>query len=541
MAITLRILVDRLTQTALPHYAFWVVDHPFPADGYSHYDRTWDVTMADLWQLWQEFFCQRHLPQVSPLSVAPCLSLGLEDHLSLSMPSPLTAGSTSERLMQNLGMGLWNWIFDGPLGQTLDRSLGLAEGRGEPLHLQLEVCPAELIGLPWEIMQPQPGRPPLALEPHILFSRSTSKVEGLRQGDRSHALQVLLVVGDDSASHPAVSARELQLSEEASLLKQLLETSLPGSGNYGVTPGQVFTLVRPDRELLLRTLHQGGFNVLVYAGHGVPAADGGLLLLAPGVSLSGTELAHSLVGAGVKLAVLNTCWGAQPDYRQDQVIPRSSLAEVLLHHGVPAVIAMRDSIADQEALTFIQTLTQALAQGQSVARAMASSRQHLLSAYGFNHPAWTLPVLYQHPQFSGELITLDEGITRLPEESITPDHTPVVRALNNPSQRWRLQAGRLTIGRLTTNQLVIPEDWVSSHHAEIFYRHNRDRQGLARDYYLRDRSRNGTYYFDGQTWRHLHHQEVVLPLGARLRFGSDQGMEMEFILEGDIASRSTQA
>jgi hypothetical protein len=53
-----------------------------------------------------------------------------------------------------------------------------------------------------------------------------------------------------------------------------------------------------------------------------------------------TELAQVLTRNPVKLAVFNACWGAQPDQEGYQAIPRSSLAEVLLHHGVPAVLAL---------------------------------------------------------------------------------------------------------------------------------------------------------------------------------------------------------
>jgi hypothetical protein len=96
-------------------------------------------------------------------------------------------------------------------------------------------------------------------------------------------------------------------------------------------------------------------------------------------------------------------------------MPRSSLAEVLIHHGVPAVLGMRDSIADQEALSFIQTLAQALAARMPIDQAVAVARQQLLTLYKFNQPAWTLPVLYMHPEFEGELIKpIEEGITELP-------------------------------------------------------------------------------------------------------------------------------
>ena len=103
-----------------------------------------------------------------------------------------------------------------------------------------------------------------------------------------------------------------------------------------------------------------------------------------------------------------------------QAIARSSLAEVLIHHGVPAVLGMRDSIADREALSFIQTFAQALASRMSVDRAVAVARQQLLTLYKFNQPAWTLPVLYMHPEFDGQLTEpVDDLKTDLPLNSST--------------------------------------------------------------------------------------------------------------------------
>ncbi len=83
-----------------------------------------------------------------------------------------------------------------------------------------------------------------------------------------------------------------------------------------------------------------------------------------------------------------------------------------------------------------------------------------------------------------------------------------------------------TVGRLPDNDLVMTEAWVSKHHAEIFWRPPPG----AGEYYLRDLSRYGTYYFDGRSWRHLHQQEVALALGTPLQFGSRQGEIMEFTL-----------
>ncbi len=521
--LTLRIALERLTQADPDHYASWVVSSPFP-EGYRHHDQRWSPAMADLWERWQGFFCTCQLPQVPHIVAAdwpPSVPYGQVEPPPLSPPG---SGNQSTRLMQDLGMGLWHWLFDGPLGQTLDHSLGLAQGQGQCLHLQLDIRSPELIGLPWEIMQPQPGRPALSLGPQMLFSRTTSAVDRLSPVILPPGLQVLLVLGQDEGPYHS----SLQLSQEADLLRQLFQDSPSQLASSPLAPCRVQTLVQPDQSTLVTTLERGHFNVFFYAGHGVPAPDGGLVLVRPGVTLSGTELAQALVRGGVQLAVFNTCWGARPDHQQ-QIIPRSSLAEVLLHHGVPAVVAMRDAIADQESLGFIQVLAQSLADRQPIAAALARARQHLLTVYGFNYPAWTLPILYQHPQASGVLLTADLAVTQLPTALAQPPQA-VVRCLDTPSRMWSLRNGRLRVGRLPDNDLVMTEAWVSKHHAEILWRQPPAPVLGPEGYYLRDLSRYGTYYFDGQSWRHLQQQEIPLALGTPLQFGSRQGEIMEFTL-----------
>ncbi|MFH7242099.1 MAG: CHAT domain-containing protein [Spirulina sp.] len=529
-ALTLRLALDRLTKADANHYAIWVLSSPFP-DGYAHHDRVWDEAMSQLWARWQEFFSLRGLPLVPHVPSAYASPVDLEALLDQVGP-PMESGGQTGRLMQGLGVSLWNWLFDGPLRATLERSLGMAMGLDCPLHLQLEIRAPELISLPWEIMQPEPGRPAVSLGPQILFSRTTSAVDTLPPIDLDRSLRVLLVLGQGEGGEMGSTAT-LQLSQEAAILKQLLEQSASRIGASAAAPCQVSTLVEPDTKTLVTTLESGQFNVFFYAGHGVPAPDGGLLFLNPDVTLSGMELAQVLVRCRLRLAVFNTCWGAQPDQSHSQVISRSSLAEVLLHHGIPAVLAMRDSIADEEALSFIQVLAQGLAQRQCIAQAMATARQHLLTVYRFNHPAWTLPVLYQHPQFEGALLQpVDLAVTQIPGQDSPLAQGPVIRCADHPTRFWRMGGGLMRVGRLPDNDLVISEPWVSGQHAEIFCRNGLGSTPDQPTYYLRDRSRFGSYYFDGKTWQHVHRAEVTLPLGTALRFGSPEGQLLEFTLEG---------
>lgn len=536
--LTLCLAIDRLTQADSTHYAIWVLESPFPG-GYAHHDRLWDGQMAQIWESWQQFFSLRGLPQVPHVPSAYVPQFHLDDLLDRVAPAAEAGGYTG-RLMQGLGVSLWEWLFDGPIRQTLERSLGMAIGQNRPLKLRLEVRPPELISLPWEIMQPQPGCPALSLGPQVLFSRTASAVEPLPEAELDNSLRILLVLGqDDPGTSASGTEPVLQLPQEAEALKQLLELSASRLSYQGASPVvcQVQTLLEPDAKTLLTALETGYFNVFFYAGHGVPAPDGGMLFLRQGGSLSGTELAQGLAHNGIRLAVFNTCWGAQPDLQQQEVIPRSSLAEVLLHHGVPAVLAMRDSIADEEALSFIQVLARGLAERQPVAQAVALARQHLLTAYRFNHPAWTLPVLYQHPQFEGHLLREAAlAVTQLPGQDLRLTQSVVLRCLATPTRLWRLYDGYLRVGRLPDNDLVILEPWVSGQHAEIFCRTQFENGVQETYYYLRDRSRYGSYYFDNHGWHHVHRAEVPLALGTAIRFGSPEGELMEFTLEGSPKS-----
>lgn len=259
-----------------------------------------------------------------------------------------------------------------------------------------------------------------------------------------------------------------------------------------------------------------------------------MLFLRPEAKINGTELAQVLVRNQVTLAVFNACWGAQPDSYNQRAIPRSSLAEVLIHHGVPAVLAMRDSIADQEALAFIQSFSQALAARMPIDQALAVTRQQLLTLFKFNKPAWTLPVLYMHPEFEGELVKpIEEGITELPDPFPPTWKKPMAMACLRSLETkevWQIRGGLMRVGRQTQNDLPIKEQWVSQQHAEIIYRDTPGGKSSS-TYFLRDFSRFGTFILSDRDWQKVHHQEVPLPSGVQLKFGISYGQTFEFVVE----------
>ncbi|MDX2100453.1 MAG: CHAT domain-containing protein, partial [Leptolyngbyaceae cyanobacterium bins.59] len=501
----------------------------------------------------QEMFSSRGLPYVPRVSSAnppPAMGAAPMGATTSTMPSSQATGYGG-RLMQHLGVSLWQWLFEGQIQNSFNQSQGIAIGQNKPLRLRLELRDPDLVPLPWEIMQPQLGKQAISLSQQLLFSRTTSDVDPLPPLRIEQSLKILLVLGHDvdEQTTAALAVRSpnstLKLEEEAATLAQVLKNRTPSDFISSVSvvpvPCQVDTLLQPTPSELSDRIEKGKYNIFFYAGHGVPAPDGGLLRLRPNTNLSGTELAQILTRCRVTLAVFNACWGAEPDQAGQRAVPRSSLAEVLIHHGVPAVLGMRDSIADQEALSFIQAFAQALAERMPIDRAVAVARQHLLTLYKFNQPAWTLPVLYMHPEFNGELIKpMEEGMTELPgnSPSLIRQKTPMasLRVLGSSSKIWPIQGGLIRVGRRAENDLVIQEQWVSQKHAEIFCREVFLDSGVMPTYFLRDFSRYGTLILQGGGWQKVHHQEVPLQSGIQLKFGSSQGQTLEFRVDPPLPS-----
>jgi hypothetical protein len=294
---------------------------------------------------------------------------------------------------------------------------------------------------------------------------------------------------------------------------------------------KVDSLIQPSGKELTRSLDTGKYNAFFYAGHGMAAPNGGSLFLRSGEQLNGTELAQALVRNRVTLAVFNACWGAYPAKSGEEMIPRSSLAEVLIHHGVPAVLAMRDAIADREALSFIEVFTRSLLGPRiPIDQAVRIARQQLLTLYKYNQPAWTLPILYMHPEFDGQLLQPDD--TQLP--TIIPNPSGTMPSawlcyLDRPERKWPIRGGLLRVGRDMENDCQIAEKWVSKNHCKIICRKTPDNPDYQ--YFLEDFSRFGTFICQGGHWKQVHNQEVPLQSGLQIRFGSSQGQILEFVIE----------
>ena len=194
---------------------------------------------------------------------------------------------------------------------------------------------------------------------------------------------------------------------------------------------------------------------------------------------------------------------------------------------------------------FIEAFAQALVERMPIDRAVAIARQQLLTLYKFNQPAWTLPVLYMHPEFDGELIRpMGDGVTEIPENSPTwlgrKAPTACLRLVERPSQTWSILAGMMRVGTWDGNDLVLQGAGISRKHAEIFYRDSVADNATPASYYLRDFSRYGTLVLSDDGWQRVHHREIPLAQCTQLKFGSHRCQTLEFVMDVPMGAENRQ-
>ncbi|MCC3415385.1 MAG: CHAT domain-containing protein [Microcoleus sp. PH2017_29_MFU_D_A] len=304
-----------------------------------------------------------------------------------------------------LGQQLYSGLFQGNLRDSWTCAQGIAQHRREVLQLRLGLKGRHLPRLPWEVLHA--GDRPLATGTDVVFSRyqpGTSLFKQTRVVPSSGPLKILVAIASPS------DRDSLQLKREALHLQQELQNRSANPLKNGPhSEIQLTILEQPDREQLTQALEQGHYQVLHYAGHSNLGSRGGELYLVSSrtgltETLSGDDLAGLLVNNGIQMAVFNSCRGAYGDPSDiGEDSSERNLTAALIKRGIPAVLAMAESIPDDVALTLTRLFYRNLNQGYPVDLSLSRARAGLISAYGSHQLYWALPILYQHPDFDGYL------------------------------------------------------------------------------------------------------------------------------------------
>ena len=191
---------------------------------------------------------------------------------------------------------------------------------------------------------------------------------------RQGRTRILAILGDDTG-----------LNFQADCLA--VESLFPGVKFVGwqpeKTPSQVI------QEISDAIADPQGWDVLFFAGHSNESEmTGGELCIAPGVSISISEIAPQLSAArkrGLNVAIFNSCSGL-------------NIADTLVDLGFGQVVVMREPIHNCVAQEFLVRFLQGLAKHLNVYESVMEARQYLRMEKSHTYPSsYLVPSLFCHP------------------------------------------------------------------------------------------------------------------------------------------------
>jgi hypothetical protein len=287
--------------------------------------------------------------------------------------------------MQAVGSALFDALFPRPVIRAYERAPeALPPGIG--LRLKLAIRPAELGGLPWELLYDPDQQVFLAARlsyPIVRFVESGAPAASLLARRPLRVLHVL--------ANP-VDAPALDLTASEAAVREALGEAGEVQVVRATTPAALRDALR----------QRPGYHVLHYDGHGLFDEGRGESFLVlhdeagQSYPLGGEMLASYLDGTPVRLVVLSACETAV-----DSAHKRfSGIAGQLMRAGtLPAVVAMQFAVPDSSVLAFSREFYRALADDYPVDAATVEGRKAILEHLGgdaaaFASPDWAAPVLF---------------------------------------------------------------------------------------------------------------------------------------------------
>ena len=159
---------------------------------------------------------------------------------------------------------------------------------------------------------------------------------------------------------------------------------------------EIDTLARATPSMIHNRLTTGRYQVVHFIGHGVfdeESGEGSLMFVNEDGSeypLGERSVREIFRGRGLSLVFLNSCEsgrGGRSDFNK-------GVAQSLVAHGLPALVANQYSVLDSSATSFAQHFYSSLAQGLSLGRSAREGRiavNYLLHGEPID---WAIPVLY---------------------------------------------------------------------------------------------------------------------------------------------------
>jgi hypothetical protein len=283
--------------------------------------------------------------------------------------------------MITFGSQLFDTLFQGDVRRLYDEARARQKGR---LDLVLTSMVSWIAEKPWEFAYDHGRKSFLATE-EIHFIRNVMTSVPADPIVRSDGPLRILVV-----SAQPVGFGRLSIDQEVAVIRRGFEPLIEA----GLV--EIESLARATPAQIHGYLQTGSYQVVHFIGHGVfnEAEGEGCLVF---VNEEGAEytlgersVREIFRGRGLSLVFLNACEsgrGGHADFNK-------GVAQSLVSHGLPALVANQYSVLDSSATSFAQHFYWSLAQGMSLGQSAREARIAVNYSLHGEPIDWAVPVLY---------------------------------------------------------------------------------------------------------------------------------------------------
>jgi hypothetical protein len=298
-------------------------------------------------------------------------------------------------ILHEAGVLLGRWLYGEETTRRLARSLSRFD-RQAPGRIELRV-PRSMADWPWEVATLEGIGPP-AVNPALALVRVADDGSGVEIP--APAQLVVDLVGVDA--HGTEELPELAAAAEIERIRMEIESAgRRGRFSVEVHTGDWKSLVRRYQE-------HGPPDLFHFAGHGM--ADGSGLFFRGDygdpvpipAELIAVLLARRDKGRRTRMVFLNACASTAPGHKLHQ--PFGGLGQMLIKHGVPAVVGLDAPVEDREATRLAEAFYGSLSEGDGADCSVQWAREALflnnegiswaflnLTVTGVPEPVWRAP------------------------------------------------------------------------------------------------------------------------------------------------------
>jgi ABC-type branched-subunit amino acid transport system substrate-binding protein/CHAT domain-containing protein len=316
-----------------------------------------------------------------PAQAAFIISSNIEERLhQILIESSLRTREEAAQRAKKLGIELFNYLFQPEIKTLYQKIKDKVQQRQQfVIRLRLQIVPAELSTLPWELLHDGEEYLCLNSHPKILFARVPDTTVTGKTLNYDPPLRFLGITASPDGQNQLNVGKEKEYIDIA--LKDLVEKNYIGKD-----------WKKAEKNVLSGLKSGDTVHILHFIGHGHFSDGEGKIIFegerGRGLSIPANQLRLALQRDTTLLVFLNACDTARGD-SQDYL---SNFAYKLAVTGIPAIVAMQFKITDDAAIQFAKTFYERIATGEPIDEAVTEARHHIFVHSGSLE--WIAPVLY---------------------------------------------------------------------------------------------------------------------------------------------------